>query len=225
MRPNDDMKGAYPEMLTNGIEQLAVDLGKSSCRCHSGTAANGLGCIALHQRLLRLLAQGEPVSVEALAGVVGQLPSEVAQAIQQNMNVEYDEAGNIIAAALSLQPTPHKVEIDGRILYTWCALDALMYLPLLEQPVQVESPGAVTGLPIRMTVTPQGVENVQPETAVVSIVKPKPDLWIREAFCNDVHFFSSPETAASWLAEHQEATIIPVDKAFILGQQLLQRCC
>jgi alkylmercury lyase len=99
-----------------------------------------------------------------------------------------------------------------------------MYLPLLEQPVRVESPGAVTGHLVRMTVTPQGVENVQPETAVVSVVKPKPDLWIRDAFCNDVHFFSSPETAETWLTQHPEATIIPVEEAFILGQQLLQQC-
>ena len=207
-------------MLTNDIEQLVVDLSKTSCRCHSSTAVNGLGCAALRQPLLRLLAQGKPISVEALARAIGQPPSEVAQAIQQNMNVEYDEAGNIVAAALSLRPTPHKVEIDGRTLYAWCALGALMYMPLLEQPVRIESPGAVTGQPIRMTVTPQGVENIQPETAVVSIVKPKPDLWIRDAFCNDVHFFSSLETAASWLAQHPEATIIPVEEAFILGQQL-----
>lgn len=211
-------------MLTNNIEQLVIDLGKSSCRCHNGTAVNDLGCAALRQPLLQLLAQGEPVSVATLAGAVGQPPFEVAQAIEQNMNVEYDEAGNIVAAALSLQPTPHKVEIDGRILYTWCALDALMYLPLLERPVRIESPGAVTGQPIRMTVTPQGVENIQPETAVVSIVKPKPGLWIRDAFCNDVHFFSSPETAASWLAQHPKAMIISVEEAFILGQQLLQQC-
>lgn len=211
-------------MLTNNVEQLVVELGKSSCRCHSGTAVNGLGCTTLRQPLFRLLVQGKPVAVAALAAAVGQSPAEVAQAIEQNMNVEYDEAGNIVAAALSLQPTPHKVEVDGRILYTWCALDALMYMPLLEQPVRVESPGAVTGQPIRMTVTPQGVENIQPETAVVSIVKPKPGLWIREAFCNDVHFFISPETADTWLAQHPEATIVSVREAFILGQQLLQQC-
>lgn len=82
----------------------------------AGTAVNGLGCTALRQPLFRLLAQGGPVSVAALAGAVGQPTSEVAQAIEQKMNVEYDEAGNIVAAALSLRPTPHKVEVNGRTL-------------------------------------------------------------------------------------------------------------
>ena len=211
-------------MLTDNVEQLVIDLGGSFC-CDSGTVAGkGLTCAALRRPLLHLLAQGEPVSIESLAAHIEHPPAAVVAGLR-SMNVEYDKEGNIVAAALSVLPTPHKVFIDGRTLYTWCALDALMYLPLLARPVGVESPGKATGAPVRMTVTSQDVRDIRPETAVVSLVKPKADRWIRDAFCNDVHFFSSEDAAAPWLARHEAAVVLPVVEAFVVGQRLLQQCC
>ncbi|MGH9984087.1 MAG: hypothetical protein ACRD8W_09035, partial [Nitrososphaeraceae archaeon] len=33
-------------------------------------------------------------------------------------------------------------------------------------------------------------------------------------FCNNVNFFSSPETAAIWIAEHSEITFYPVNDVY-----------
>jgi alkylmercury lyase len=51
-------------------------------------------------------------------------------------------------------------------------------------------------------------------------VTPGRAVSIRAAFCNQVHFFSSADAAAPWLAEHPEATVLPVADAFALARPL-----
>ncbi len=89
----------------------------------------------------------------------------------------------------------------------------------------MQSPCPVTGINIKLTVTPEGVEHVEPAGAVVSIVIPKDSdvcCDVRTAFCNDVHFFSSPEAASTWLRGHEGALILPVDEGCQLGRALTQ---
>jgi alkylmercury lyase len=62
---------------------------------------------------------------------------------------------------------------------------------------------------------------VDPPTTVVSIVTPNDVSDVRSAFCNEIHFFSSPQAAEAWLAHHPDATVIPVDEAFDLGRRLI----
>lgn len=213
-------------MQSENLEQLAHDLSTAIWHYHcTEQVGRDLNRMALCRVIIPLLAEGQPVSLEDVATAVGSSLDEVAAVINEHMNVEYDENGRIVGAGLTLRPTPHKVLVDGRTLYTWCALDALMYLPLLERLVQVESLCAATAAPLRMTVTPQGVEALDPPTAVISILKPEKGSSVRQAFCNHVNFFRSAEVAAPWLAHHQAATILPVAKAYQLGQQMLVQCC
>jgi hypothetical protein len=40
-------------------------------------------------------------------------------------DTEYDAHGRVVfGSGLTLRPNPHRFEVDGRTLYTWCALDA-----------------------------------------------------------------------------------------------------
>jgi len=59
-----------------------------------------------------------------------------------------------------------------------------------------------------------------PTTAVVSIVTPQDCTSIRTAFCNQVHFFTSPAAAASWLHQHPDAAVLPIAEAVTLGGPL-----
>jgi alkylmercury lyase len=210
----------------DNTKTLTNELSTAIWRYHlTESVGNGLTRMALCRALIPLLARGYPVEVAELAATVERPLTDVIAVIQQQMNIEYDQLGRIVGAGLTLQPTPHQIIIDGRTLYTWCALDALMYPPLLGHPVQVESPCAATGTPIRLIVTPQGVEAVNPPDAVVSIRKPQQGLPIRQAFCNDVNFFRSAEAAGVWLAEHPAAMVLSVAEAYQLGRQLCQTDC
>lgn len=171
--------------------------------------------------LLRLLAKGDPVSVEELATAIGQPAETVRARLAADPDTEYDDEGRIVGQGLTLRPTPHRFTVAGQELYTWCALDTLMYPTLIGNAARIESTSPTSGQPIRLTADPHGATDVEPATAVVSVVNPEDMSSIRSSFCNQVHFFTSPEDAEPWLAEHPEAEVLPVTDAYQLGLVLM----
>ena len=204
-------------MATNHkIEELAAALESSL-----GAGFNPEG-YALYRELILLLAEGQPVSPERVASVLGLAREEALEILRLRPSIEWDEAGNVIGAGLTLRPTPHRFKLQGRILFTWCALDSLMFPGLVGQTVHVESPCASTGRPVRVTVTPEGVKQVEPPDAVVSLVAPEASPDVRRVFCDYVNFFYSAGVATGWLAEHPGATTLPVAEAYELGRRLTE---
>lgn len=67
----------------------------------------------------------------------------------------------------------------ARTLYTWCAWDALIYPPILDRTAEVESTCPASGETIRLTVTPDGVESIDPSGAVLSFPDPDREALVR----------------------------------------------
>lgn len=170
--------------------------------------------------LLRGLAKGKPVSRDELAAALGWTPNSVAAVLEQTPSTEYDEEGNVTGYGLTLNETTHVFEIDGNLLYTWCALDTLIFPALIDKPARVCSRCPVTGETISLTVTPDEVRHLEPAGAVVSLVVPAASSDIRGSFCCHVHFFASASAADDWLTRHEGAEIINVPDAFVLGQEI-----
>jgi alkylmercury lyase len=80
-------------------------------------------CVAL----IRQLAAGQPVSAERVAADSNLEEPAVVAVLQQMSDVAYDDAGNVVGFGLSLIPTAHQFSVNGRTLYTWCALDTFLY--------------------------------------------------------------------------------------------------
>jgi alkylmercury lyase len=173
--------------------------------------------LKLHPAILALLARGRPVPPAELAAVVGRPVEEVLSDLAVQRSVEYTEEGEIAGYGLTLRETPHRVTFGGTTLYTWCALDTLMYPVVLGRSFEVESPCAGTGNPVRVSVSPEGVESVSPPSAVVSIVIPEDVRDVRASFCNSVHYFVSRDAASGWLKEHPDGLLLPVEDAFTVG--------
>ncbi|WP_407792072.1 organomercurial lyase MerB (plasmid) [Streptomyces sp. L7] len=169
--------------------------------------------------LLKLLAQGDPVEIGALAAATGRSEAQVRQALAAVPDIEY-ENGRIIGQGLTLRPTPHRFEVNGEQLYTWCALDTLIFPTLLSVTARVESVSPASGEPISITVGPDGVRSVSPDTAVVSLVNPDDMTSIRSAFCNQVHYFTSAEDAQSWFDAHPGGEVLPVVEAYVVGENM-----
>ncbi|MTB73055.1 MULTISPECIES: organomercurial lyase MerB [Actinomycetes] len=186
----------------------------------TGTEETGLDA-GLLIPLLRLLVDGDPVTVEQLAAVAGCTLDEVRRGLAAVPDTEYDEQGRIIGQGLTLRPTPHRFTVAGEELYTWCALDTLIFPALLDRPARVESVSPTSGEPIRVTVDPTaGVTSVEPATAMVSLVNPEKITSIRSSFCNQVHYFTAPEDAAAWLAVHPAAEVVTVAEAYGIAADL-----
>src|SRR5579859_7101180 len=58
---------------------------------------------------------------------------------------------------------------DRRFGVTGCAPDVFLYAPLVRPSLQLEETCTVTGTPIRIVFTPNGVERVDPSGAVVAM--------------------------------------------------------
>jgi alkylmercury lyase len=173
--------------------------------------------------LIQLLADGAPVTVEQLATAVHRSPDEVTEALHQFPEIVFDEAGRVVGAGLSLLPTPHRFEVNGRELFTWCALDTLIFPALLGRTANIASTCPVTGAAIHLTVTPEHIERASPSDAVVSVVVPaagEASCNVRESFCIYSHFLRSREAAAPWLLEHPGAILLSVEDAFQLGREV-----
>lgn len=173
--------------------------------------------------ILRELATGSPVSPGKLAKAMGWPASKVSAALEQVPGVEYDGSGNVVGYGLTLRKTPHAFEVDGRRLYTWCALDALMFPALIGKTAQIFTACAATGVPVHLTVTPDEVQSLEPAGAMVSLVTPEDSRDIRSTFCCHVHFFASASAAEAWAVTRKQVTLVSVAEAFRLGQELSRR--
>jgi len=197
-----------------------MEIDEVTARLRQTTSFDSMG--GLYRPLLRLLPDGEPVSIEVLAAAAGRPVDDIRQAVASLPDVELDDHGRIVGYGLTLRETPHRFEVDGKRLYTWCALDTLVFPTLLGRSARIDSSCHGTGTPIRITVEPTGVTSVDPETAVVSIVGPVEQSSVRSAFCDHVHFFASPEAAQGWLDDHPGMSIHPVAEAHRLGRPLVE---
>lgn len=171
--------------------------------------------------IIMALAQGAPLPLERVAALSDDRPERVARLLRI-LGAEFDDDGRLVGLGLTLRPTQHRFRLDGTQLYTWCALDTLIF-PRFLGPAHVESPCRATGTPVRLTVSPERVESLEPPEAVVSIRSPQAGgrgATIRQAFCEWVHFFKSADAAAPWHEEHPEAAIVSVAEAFELGGRL-----
>jgi alkylmercury lyase len=162
---------------------------------------------------LQLLANGSPVPPDEVA-IRLQVQTHKVISILRGFGAEFDKDGNIVGVGLTLVPTPHVYKANGRKLYTWCAFDALSFPVLLRHNAHIESHDPVTGEKIRVTVTPERVEKVEPKTAVVSWVKSADPTNIRGSVCHYVHFFSSPKTASKWIADHRDQMFYPANEVY-----------
>ncbi len=177
----------------------------------------------LFPQLMHLLAKGKPVSPQQVADTLHITPDEATAALQKLPNIEFNQEGNLIGSGLTLSETPHQFQIYGHDMFTWCAFDTLFFPIIIGDAAHVKSTCAVTGDEVKLTVTPNKIENLNPNTAVISIVLP--DVTdaccnIRGSFCNHVHYFINYEVASSWLVAHQDAIILTVDDAYQVGRML-----
>jgi alkylmercury lyase len=127
--------------------------------------------------LVRGIAQAGAVSPQEFASQRGIEPSRAVDLFAgfAAMGVQVDEQGNVVGAALTARQTPHRVQVGGRDLYAWCALDTLFIPGLLGERASVESKCPVSGETVRITVRPDGVEDFSPAQAVVTVVLPSVD--------------------------------------------------
>ena len=177
--------------------------------------------------LFELLAQGDPVTPAALAVRAGVDEAVVVETLDGWPGVFRDDEGRVVGFwGLAIPEMGHHFHADGgKPIYAWCALDPFLIVPVIRRSARVESQDPVTGERVTMTVTPEGVEDVSPASAVVSFLVPdKPfDQDVIESFCHYVLNFASRDSAERWASGRDGIILLPVADAFQVGLRAWRR--
>jgi hypothetical protein len=155
-------------------------------------------------RLLLLIGEGL-VSPQQLVAVMQWTPSEV-EAFLRSSGLVIDTEGHIQTVAES-----------------GCALDTLLVSMLTGRSAHVVRTCPVTGKQIRLTATAQGVEDLDPEGAVLSLRLPGKATSAynaRETICAYGHFFVDRVSASTWAGLHPEAVLLSIQDAVHLAREI-----
>ncbi|MGQ0551562.1 MAG: organomercurial lyase [Armatimonadota bacterium] len=177
-------------------------------------------------QVYRLLAEGKPVSPQMLASALGLSEIRVRDTLAGWPGIYYDGEGAIVAFwGLALPEMPHRFEVDGRTLYTWCAWDSLFIPGILGKIARVESTDPITKERISLVVGPDRIRQVNPAGTMVSFLAPKVpfDADVIQSFCHFVHFFGTADAGARWVSEHPTTLLLSADEAHELGRLTNER--
>src|SRR5712691_4145631 len=171
--------------------------------------------------IIDLLPQGDPITPAQIAGHARVSEEVVVATLKAWPGVFWDDKGRVVGFwGLAIPEMDHRFHAEnGKPIYAWCALDPFLIVPVIGRPARVASKDPVTGEPITMTVTPQGIKDLSPATAVVSFLTPtKPfDFDVIQSFCEYVLNFASRESAERWAAEREGIVLLPAAEAFEVG--------
>jgi alkylmercury lyase len=174
--------------------------------------------------IIQHVARGKPVTKADLQISLHLSPDELERRLAHLPDTEFDQQGNILGWGVTLLPTPHQFQLDGKSLYTWCAFDTVLFPPSLQRSAQVQSSCAQTGHPIAFVATPEGVvKDLTPAGSVLSLILPaERSECVRETFCYQSLFFRSEQAASTFLASHSEAILLSVEEAALVGRWVAQ---
>ncbi len=117
---------------------------------------------------VRLLAGGEPVSTAQIADAAALPLDRVEAALRGVPDVEWTADGRVEGFGLTRRPTQHKFRVGDAEMYTWCAMDTLIFAAVLDRPAQIESPDGATGTPLRLETDGRRIVAADPPSIVVS---------------------------------------------------------
>jgi len=180
----------------------------------------------LSLELYRLLAAGQPVARAVLAERL-EVPLEIVNRTLDSWPGVFSDSEHRVVGYWGLSifaayASPHRLTVDGRRLSAWCAWDTLFLPQLLGKKAGVESNTPTPGITVSLSVTPEGVERLDPEEAQMSFLLPDAAAVQKDivtTFCHFVHFFPSRQTGESWAAEHSGTFLLSIDEAYAVARR------
>ncbi|MCI0666689.1 MAG: alkylmercury lyase MerB [Methylococcaceae bacterium] len=175
-------------------------------------------------QIYRLLGKGSPVTRQMLAESLEMPIETIHKLLNRWWGIHFDDRNRIVGYwGLTLEPTRHRFEVDDKRLYAWCAWDTLFLPEILQTRARVESECATTRTKIRLTLSPERVEQFQPGNAAISFMTPEAARVQENVvthFCHFVHFFESEDAGLAWTGRHSGSFLLTIDQAHRLGRKI-----
>jgi alkylmercury lyase len=171
---------------------------------------------------LALVGQ-RPVSLDQLATHVGLPVAETARLLRLTWRARVDlRDGMVRLDATPAGPRRYRVHAGGRPVGAGkgCSVDMYLLALALGRPIHAEATCPATGTPITVGLTPEGVERIDPPTAVGAVVDLDADLTLGlDRIDADV----CAQAASRWLADHPQGRLIPVRSFHAEARRLVDR--
>lgn len=168
------------------------------------------------QAILRGLTQGKPVPMEMVIASTGLGPDEVEATWKQIVatGAATNMRNEITGSTLSLAPSSTIFEVGEKMIYAWCALDAIFLPAFLGMSAKVRTLTPNTGEEINLEIGPEGIHSSNPEGAVLSIDVLSLDDERSGAFCALNHMFSSANQAEAWVGTRENIEVLSLDETW-----------
>lgn len=173
-----------------------------------------------------LLARGEPVSVGQIASAAGVDDHKIEEALRK-ARCAFDESGRLIDLfGMMLAPSYHRLEIDGKAVFSCCALWAHAIPKLVDRAVLIESVDPQIREIVRLEIVSGKIHSIDPETAVATMavadaVSIRQD--VGSAFCRHVRHFASSDSAHEFAAASPTCQVVDVHELHEIADQLHAR--
>lgn len=169
------------------------------------------------------LAQSGMISLSSLSERTGLDRARVETILTGWPGVYRDEHADIVGFwGLTAKPVSrHRLRIKNHERYAWCAWDCLFLPALLRQRVEVDSVCQQSGEPIALSVSPDGLDKVQPRSTVLSMLTPDVERSRQDVisnFCHFIFFFKDEAAGKAWTSTHPGTQIITLEEGLALGR-------
>lgn len=177
----------------------------------------------VHQHILQSLAlRGCIPDQEELAGLydIGDIRLAVCTLAENDLIVLDGTSGKISGAyPMTMEKTPHEVELNNHRVFAMCALDAVSIAPVFNTKVVIRSSCHQTGVPVA----------IHQQQRIVCAVDPDPGLMIgirwqqthgcaAHSLCAEMVFFKDGATARQWHADDEESmSVLTLSEAITVG--------
>jgi hypothetical protein len=177
---------------------------------------------AEHQRLsltlYRLLAQGAPVSRQALAEAgAPDLLAEIPDSA-----LAWEDGCIVAYGGLDLRPSDHVFDVAGCRFHTWCVFDGLFLPEIIARPATLSTHCPATDTAIEIEVEPGALASYRPAKPVMSIVAPEIAACARDlrgVFCRHVRFFADRDAFLGWAQRRDDVAALEIDQAYDLARR------
>lgn len=182
-----------------------------------------------HQRvalaIYELLATGRPAHPDGIAERAGVSVAEV-EAYLRACPATFRDTQGAVTGFFGLASHPgysHRFDVEGvGTAWTWCTYDPLFITQVLDVTAVVTSRCPITGTEVRLTVTPEGVRDIEPSTAVMSMLSPDRASVenIITSLCQYILLFATPDAAHSWTRENPGTFVVSADDGFEIARRM-----
>ena len=167
-----------------------------------------------------LLAQGRPLAIDQLAAETG-VEVDRLRELLVSVRSQFDEEGRLVDLfGMTLQRTPHRLEIGSNVVFSCCALWAHVIPKLINRSIVVHSRDPVSNALVHLSVSPERLESVEPVHAMATMaVANARDIAtdVCAAFCCQVKHFVSRENAELFVSGSSRRSVVTVGELHELG--------